>query len=72
MYCFPVGDKGEFKNVEFVDGSKKCEVGQVVRHDKRAKAGGPGTLGYVEPGDFRDVIMVPPLSNITVIKMKYF
>ena len=44
----------------------------MVRHDERAKAGGPGTLGYVEPGDFRDVIMVPPLSNITVSKINYF
>ena len=29
--------------------------------------GGPGTLAYVELGEFRDVVIVPPLSNITVI-----
>jgi len=35
-------------------------------HDKRWKEGGPGTIGYSEAGDFRDVLLVPPLSNITV------
>ena len=25
-----------------------------------------GTIGYVSPGEFRDTLMVPPLSNITV------
>jgi len=35
-------------------------------HDKRWKEGGPGTIGYSEAGVFRDVLLVPPLSNITV------
>ena len=35
-------------------------------HDKRWKEGGPETIGYSEAGVFRDVILVPPLSNITV------
>ena len=35
-------------------------------HDKRWKEGGPGTIGYSEAGEFRDVLLVPPLSNITV------
>jgi len=35
-------------------------------HDKRWKEGGPGTIGYSEAGDFHDVLLVPPLSNITV------
>jgi len=35
-------------------------------HDIRWKEGGPGTIGYSEAGVFRDVLAVPPLSNITV------
>ena len=35
-------------------------------HDKRWKEGGPRTIGYSEAGVFRDVVLVPPLSNITV------
>jgi len=35
-------------------------------HDKRWKEGGPGTIGYSDAGVFRDVLLVPPLSNITV------
>jgi len=35
-------------------------------HDIRWKEGGPETIGYSEAGVFRDVLAVPPLSNITV------
>ena len=34
-------------------------------HDQRY-SDSAGTLGYVPIGDFRDVIIVPPLANITV------
>jgi len=38
----------------------------LLGHDQRSAVGGPGTLGYVEIGEFRDIILVPPLANITV------
>jgi len=39
---------------------------EFLGHDERWKKGGPETIGYSEAGVFRDVIFVPPLSNITV------
>ena len=36
------------------------------QHNKKSEEKGPNTLGYVPIGDFRDVIVVPPLANITV------
>ena len=39
---------------------------KLLGHDKRWKEGGPGTIGYSEAGDFHDVLLVPPLANITV------
>ena len=33
---------------------------------EQSAKGGPGALGYVQPGEFRDVINVPPQANITV------
>jgi len=35
-------------------------------HDIRWKKGGPETIGYSDVGVFRDVLLVPPLANITV------
>lgn len=56
---------GLFK-LKKVNGSAPCKPHEVVNHREHAARGGRGTLGYVEPGEFRDVVMVPPLSNITV------
>lgn len=61
-----IGDTGKFKKITIVDGSSGCSPFHVVNDKKFSAKGGRGTLGYVEPGEFRDVIMVPPLANITV------
>jgi len=39
---------------------------EYLGHETLWKKGGSGTLGYSRPGVFRDVIHVPPMSNITV------
>ena len=46
--------------------STPCASGTYVDHAQHSARGGRGTIGYVEPGEFRDVLTVPPLSNITV------
>merc|ERR1712136_552598 len=35
-------------------------------HEKPERQNGNGSIGYAKVGEWRDVIMVPPLSNITV------
>lgn len=42
------------------------ETLQYLGHDIRYNTLGAGTLGYVQAKDIRDVILVPPLANITV------
>jgi len=37
-----------------------------IEHEKFQPIGGPGTIGYAQIGEWRDTILVPPLSNITV------
>jgi len=49
-----------------VDIPRPTDWDQYLGHDIRWKEGGPGTIGYSEAGVFRDVLAVPPLSNITV------
>ena len=49
-----------------LNGSSPCNPGTVVDHSEHSTRDVPGTLGYVTPGEFRDGINVPPLSNITV------
>lgn len=38
-------------------------------HEKHYISQGIGTIGYAHVGEWRDVILVPPLSNITVSKL---
>ena len=52
--------------MNITDGSNGCEDGFYVDHSTYSAGKGRGRLGYVEPGEFRDVIPLPPLSNITV------
>ena len=40
-------------------------------HDERYLQQGNSTLGYVQVGEWRDVILLPPLANITVIVYVY-
>jgi len=56
----------EFGGVTKVNGSMPCNPGFVVDHSIHSTRNIPGTVSYVEPGEFRDGIFVPPLSNITV------
>lgn len=38
----------------------------IPNHRQMWLDGGAGSLGYAQAGEFRDVLLVPPLSNITV------
>ena len=49
-----------------IDIHRPTNWNKYLGHNKRWKEGGPETIGYSEAGVFRDVILVPPLSNITV------
>ena len=49
-----------------IDIQQPTNWNKYLGHDKRWKEGGAETIGYSEAGVFRDVILVPPLSNITV------
>ena len=46
--------------------SRPTNWDQYLGHDIRWRKGGQGTIGYSDRGVFRDVVAVPPLSNITV------
>jgi len=48
------------------DVQRPADWNKYLGHNKRWKEGGPETIGYSEAGVFRDTILVPPLSNITV------
>lgn len=51
----------ESLDIEFPD-----EALDHIGHDRKYRADGSGTLGYARVGEWRDTILVPPLSNITV------
>jgi len=61
-----LGGPARFLGVNITDGSSECPVGVYVDHSLHSRRIGRGRIGYVEPGEFRDVITLPPLSNITV------
>lgn len=44
----------------------KEEALNYLGHDRRYDQGGKGTFGYAQVGEWRDTLLVPPLSNITV------
>ncbi|XP_076825146.1 multicopper oxidase mco-like [Clavelina lepadiformis] len=49
------------------DGIKRSDDPlKYLGHDQRWKAGGKGTLGYSDAGTFHDVLLIPPMSNITI------
>jgi len=52
----------ESLEIEF-DERRATEFGN---HDTRFAAGGDDTIGYAQIGEWRDTVLVPPLSNITV------
>merc|ERR1739838_792100 len=48
-------------DIDFPSGAR-----HYLGHSTRYEAGEPGTFGYAQVGEWRDTLLVPPLSNITV------
>jgi len=59
LYQHPLYD--EKIDIDFPSGAR-----HYLGHSTRYEAGEPGTFGYAQVGEWRDTLLVPPLSNITV------
>jgi len=55
-----------FSGISYTPPSDDADVLKYLGHDERWQKGGEDAAGYVYGNPYRDTIIVPPLSNITV------